>query len=90
MLLDDNSGKAVFELLCDVSDPDNPVTAEQSTWPSCLLQPRCTQIPTPDNNATVSYNFIMSFLIYVHCVHKKTRKFVFWQYLSFYLTKFKK
>ena len=54
MLLDDNSGKAVFELLCDVSDPDNPVTAEQSTWPSCLLQPRCTQIPTPDNNATVS------------------------------------
>ena len=61
MLLNDNSGKAVFELLCDgSSDPDKPVTAEQSTWPSCTSQPRCTEIPTPDDNATVSIQYFIT------------------------------
>ena len=55
MLLNDNSGKAVFELRCDIkTDPANPLTADIHSWPTCVKNPRCTDIPVPDDNATVS------------------------------------
>lgn len=53
-LLNDNSGRAVFELLCNVSDPTSPKTAEPSSWPTCVQQTRCEVIPEPDANATAS------------------------------------
>ena len=53
MLLDDNSGRAVFELLCDITDPAHPTTEDVNTWPKCVKQTRCSDIPDPDTNATV-------------------------------------
>ena len=55
MLLNDNSGRHMYELKCDdKTDPDNPSTADVSTWPTCVNTPMCNEIPEPDNNATVS------------------------------------
>lgn len=53
MLLDDDSGRAVFELLCDIKDPAHPTTEDVNTWPKCVKQTQCTEIPDPDTNATV-------------------------------------
>ena len=54
MLLDDNSGRAVFELYCNITDPDHPKMEEASSWPSCVASPLCTVIPDPDTDAASS------------------------------------
>ena len=54
MLLEDGTGRAVYELQCDVTDPASPRTADPATWPKCVQQQRCTEVPEPDTNATVS------------------------------------
>ena len=46
--LDDNSGLAVYEVHCNVSDPGAPWMPDPSTWPKCTYQPMCTEIPEPD------------------------------------------
>ena len=54
MLLNDNSGTAVFELYCNITDPDHPKMLESSSWPSCVSSPRCDVIPDPDSAAASS------------------------------------
>ena len=53
MLLNDDSGRAVFELLCDIKDPAHPKTEDPNTWPKCVKKTRCSETPDPDTNATV-------------------------------------
>ena len=54
MLLNDNSGTAVFELYCNITDPDHPKMLESASWPSCVSSPRCDVIPEPDSAAATS------------------------------------
>ena len=54
MMLDDNSGRAVFELYCNITDPDHPKMEEASNWPSCVASQLCTVIPDPDTDAASS------------------------------------
>ena len=38
----------------NVTAPASPRTADPATWPKCVQQQRCTEVPEPDTNATVS------------------------------------
>ena len=53
----------MFELLCDISDPDNPKTAETNSWPTCVKQVRCDTVPDPDSNATVGDQLTIEIII---------------------------
>ena len=53
-LLNDNSGLAVFEAHCNISDPDNPTLPDTASWPICEYQPLCTVIPEPDSLSKAS------------------------------------
>ena len=54
MMLNDNSGTAVFELYCNITDPDHPKMLESASWPACVSSPRCDTIPEPDSEAATS------------------------------------
>ena len=75
MLLDDNSGRAVFELLCDIKDPAHPTTEDVSTWPKCIKQTQCSDIPEPDANATVRKKIQPTNIIVCSCEKDLCRKY---------------
>ncbi len=45
-VLDDKTGMNVFELNCDAHE------TWATTWPSCIVEPKCTSLQVPDQTAT--------------------------------------